>query len=349
MISKSAQNAVAARARAMFGKSLQYEDYQALLACRSVGEVTAYLKANTPYASVLAEVNGAAVHREYLERRLRQYLWNCYASLIRLDLSAGELISGYLIQREETGELMRLLREMNVGRAVEYILALPPFFARHTHMDLLAVNRAGTMAELVPALEHTAYHAPLYPYRDRENGTLPLEEMETALYTLLAERLLANIEAADREKRRQLTALCGTELDAQNVTRVLRLKKYFDASPGMVRAQLLPPGGVIPPATLERILQAKAADIPALFYASPAGRHIPPAHRAHTVDLPQRAVYFTARHYLHFSTYPTVVLLAFITVMETELIDIVNIIEGIHYRLPSEEIRPLLIPGLERG
>ena len=173
--------------------------------------------------------------------------------------------------------------------------------------------------------------------------------METALYTLLAERLLATMETASGEKRRQLTALCGTELDARNVTRILRLKKYFNASPGMIRAQLLPPGGVIPPATRERILEADAADIPALFYASPAGRHIPPAHRAHTVDLPERAVYFTARHYLHFSTYPTVVLLAFIAVMETELIDIINIIEGIHYKLPPEEIRPLLILGLERG
>ena len=349
MTSRNAQNAVAARARAMFGKSLQYDDYQALLACRSVGEVTAYLKANTPYASVLAEVNGDTVHREYLERRLRQYLWNCYASLIRLDLSAGELISGYLIQREETAELMRLLREMNVDRAVEYIIALPSFFAHHTDMDLLAVNRAGNMRELVAALEHTAYHAPLLPFRDRENGTLPLEEMETALYALLARRLLRNIESASGEKRRQLTALCGVELDARNVSRILRLKKYFHASPGMIRSRLLPPGGVISPAARERILAAEPEEIPGLFYASPAGRHIPPAHRAHTVDLPERAVYFTARHYLHFSTYPTVVLLAFIAVMETELIDIVNIIEGIYYRLPPEEIRPLLILGLERG
>lgn len=43
----------------------------------------------------------------------------------------------------------------------------------------------------------------------------------------------------------QLTDLCGAMVDAQNVTRILRLKQFFHASPDAIRAQLLPSGGTL--------------------------------------------------------------------------------------------------------
>lgn len=343
-----AENVIAARARAMYGRSLTYTDYEALLACHTVSEVAAYLKNETAYHEALADINEATVHRGYLESRLRRRLWDCYATLIRFDMSAGNRLSAYLMQKEETEQLMQLLRLMNVGRAGDYIFSMPAFFAGHTKLDLIAVNRAANMAQLTDALAGTPYQKLLAPFADRENGALPLTEMETALYTALYTTLLRTIAHTKGTLHKELTELCGAEIDAQNVTRLLRLKTYFHAQPEEIRAQLLPEGGTLSRRTWERLLAADAEEVPELFFATRVGRRVPLSHRAYLYDLPIRATYFTARHHMHFSTHPMVVLLSYLTIMDTEVLDIINIIEGIRYQLSPDDIKPMLVLGMER-
>lgn len=43
-----------------------------------------------------------------------------------------------------------------------------------------------------------------------------------------------------------------------------------------------------------------------------------------------------------------VVLLSYLIIMDTEVMDLTNIIEGIRYQLPPEEIKPMLVLGMER-
>lgn len=343
-----AENVISARARAMYGHTLAYADYEALLACHSVSEVAAYLKNETTYHEVLSDINEATIHRGYLESRLRRRMWDNYATLMRFDMSAGNRLSDYLMMREETGQLLRLLRRMNVGRAQDYILSTPAFFEGHSKLDYIAVNRAATMAQLVAALPGTPYQKLLAPFSEMPNGELPLTDIETVLYTALIERLLLVIRQTSGTLRQELTDLCGTQIDVQNVTRVLRLKTYFHAQPDEIRPHLLPSGGTISPRTWERLLEADAEALPELFFATRAGRRVPPAHRPYLYDLPTRATYFTARHYMHFSTHPMVVLLSYLIIMDTEVMDLTNIIEGIRYQLPPEEIKPMLVLGMER-
>lgn len=343
-----AENVIAARARAMYGRSLTYKDYEALLACHTVSEIAAYLKTETAYHKVLADINEATIHRGYLESRLRRRLWDCYATLIRFDMSAGNRLSAYLMQKEETEQLMQLLRLMNVGRAGDYILSMPAFFMGHTKLDPIAVNRAADMAQLTEALSGTPYQKLLAPYAALPNGDLPLTDMETVLHTSLTNELLRVIEHTSGTLRQELTDLCGTQIDVQNVTRMLRLKTYFDLSDDEIRAHLLPSGGAISRRMWERLLAADAEQIPELFFSTRVGRRVPEQHRPYLYDLPIRATYFTARHYMHFSVHPMVVLLSYLTIMDTEVLDVINIIEGIRYQLSPDEIKPMLVLGMER-
>lgn len=343
-----AENVIAARARAMYGRSLTFEDYESLLACHTVSEVAAYLKSETIYRTVLADINESTIHRGHLESRLRRRLWDCYATLMRFDMSAGNRLSAYLMQKEETEQLMQLLRLMNVGRADTYFLTMPPFFMGHTKLDPIGVNRAMNMTELYEALGGTPYRKLLEPFAALPNGSLPLTEMETVLYTALTNDLLRVIEHTSGTLHKELSDLCAAQIDVQNVTRVLRLKTYFNTPADEIRAQLLPGGGAIPRRTWEQILAADAQAIPDLFFATRVGRRVPEHHRPYLYDLTIRATYFTARHYMHFSVHPMVVLLSYLTIMDTEVIDIINIIEGIRYALPPDEIKPMLVLGMER-
>ena len=75
MSSTMASNAILAKTRAMYGKSLTETDYKQLMDCRNVPEVAAYLKSRTSYRSALTGLNETEVHRGQLEPMLRQNLY----------------------------------------------------------------------------------------------------------------------------------------------------------------------------------------------------------------------------------------------------------------------------------
>ena len=343
-------NVISAKARAMFGHALKEEQYAALLHCHSVSEVAAYLKNETTYSSVLSGINEATIHRGHLETLLRRKLWNEYASLIRYDYSVGSHMADYLIEREEIEQIVLCLRLINAGRGDEFVLSMPDFFAAHSRLDMMRMSRVSDFNALLQALKETFYEKLLQPFAPESGTAAPLTEIETALYTHLIETLYETINDTSGELRKQLISLYGARIDAQNVMRILRLKTFFGADPDRIRRNLLPVGQCIPERLMEKMIAANdAEEVMRLLLSSSAGKWLPESQRQLTHDLDQRIPYFSARHYMHFSTYPMVVLLSYMMLMETELNDIINIIEGIRYGLPPEDIKPILIQmGMER-
>ena len=122
------------------------------------------------------------------------------------------------------------------------------------------------------------------------------------------------------------------------------MKTYFQADADTIRANLLPSGHTIPPKILDRMLEASSPqEVLSLFYSTPSGRMLPETQRALIHDLHHRVPYFNARHHMHYSIHPMVVLISYILITEVELDDIINIIEGIRYNLSPEEIKPMLV------
>lgn len=239
-------NVILAKALAMYGHCLKPQNYKELLACHSVSEIAAYLKTRTSYATALREINEATIHRGYLEMLLRRKLFGDYASLSRYDMTVGSHLSDYLLERGEIDQIVQCLRLLGAGRPEEFFFSMPPFFSSHTRLNLIGMSKVKTYGQLLEELAGTPYRAILARFTPKtdESGSLhiPITDIETALYRHLIETLQAVIARTHGKERQQLTDLCGAMVDAQNVTRILRLKQFFHASPDAIRAQLLPSG-----------------------------------------------------------------------------------------------------------
>lgn len=337
-------NVILAKTRAMYGNCLKAQNFADLLACHSVGEIASYLKQNTSYATVLQDINEATIHRGHLEALLRRKLFNDYASLSRYDLTAGTHLSDYLIQQGEIQQIERCLRLMSAGRADEIIFSIPLFFASRFRFDYMKMSHAKSYEELLEALAGTPYHRILELYRPDESGRIRLTEIENALYSRLTETLFTIIDGTKGELHKQLISLCGSQVEAQNVSRIIRMKTYFGASPDTIRANLLPWGRSIPRRVMDSMLEASSPqEVLDIYYSTSAGRQIPEGQRSLVHDLYHRAPYFSARHYIHFSSYAMVVMISYAIITEVELDDIINIIEGVRYGLTPEEIKPMLV------
>ena len=60
-------------------------------------------------------------------------------------------------------------------------------------------------------------------------------------------------------------------------------------------------------------------------------------------EVAHRMNFKTCRHYIRFSTHPSVVMVSYMLLLEAEIRDIITIVEGIRYKLPPGEIRKMLV------
>ena len=328
----------------MYGNCLKEQNFKDLLNCHSVSEVAGYLKNRTAYAVALKDINESTIHRGYLELLLKRKIFNDYASLSRYDLTVGSQLSGYLIQQGEIEEIISCLRLMNAGRPEEFLFNLPLFFADHSHLDFVKMSHAETFGGLLDALSGKPYRKILEMYPPGADGRVRLTEIENALYTRLVHTLFAVIDRTKGDLHRQMVDLCGAQIDAQNVTRILRLKRFFHASADDIRSQLLPYGGSLSPKIMERMIEADTPqEVRDLFFSTAIGRQVPENKRHFTYDLYLRAPYYNARRHIHYSIHPMVVMASYIILTQAEVDDMINVIEGIRYGVPPEEIKPMLL------
>lgn len=347
MLSHTSSNVILAKARAMYGRRLKREDYEMLLKCRSVGEVAGYLKKNTRYASELAAVNESSVHRGYLEALLHRRLFDDYAALCRYEISVGEQLSSYIIEKGEIEQILHCLRLLSAGRNREYLLTLPIFFGTHLRFDTQKAAHARNYDEFLQALENTPYRALLAPFRPEEGTAPDFAAIEHALYTKLYGDVFRIIESnAPKAAKKDIRELFGGVIDVLNITRILRMKEFYHASPDYIRSLILPFSYHLTQKRLTKMLQAETVEevlrqldgtVYARKLAELEDENVPIEH------VLSQLRYARCAHQVHFSVHPSVVLVAYLSLCEMEVANLTTVIEGIRYGLEPGRIRKLLI------
>ncbi len=331
----------------MYGKRLLNSDYEALLKCRSVGEIAGYLKKNTRYAPELVTVNELSVHRGYLEALLHRRVFDDYAALCRYELSVGEHLSSYIIEKGESEQILHSLRLLSAERNREYLLTLPIFFGTHLRFDTQKVAQANNFDEFLRAMEGTPYRALLSPFRPENGETLDFAAIEHALYSRLYGDVFDVIDKhAPVKARKDLHELFGGLIDVLNITRILRMKEFYHASPDYIRSQILPFSFHLTQKRLTKMLQAQTADevldqLEGTVYAKGlAAQEGPKVSLEHSL---LQLRYSRCAHQVHFSVHPSVVMVAYLSLCEMEVANLTTIIEGIRYGLEPTRIRKMLI------
>ncbi len=344
MLSTLASNAILSKARAMYGRRLTDENFKDLLACQSVSEVASYLKNRTSYKKTLAGINENAIHRGQLEAKLKQKLFEDYASLCRYELTVGEHFSKYLIMRSEVEQILHSIMLLEAGKPEEYLFAMPMYLTIHTHIDLNSLSQIKNYDGLLDALDHTPYRELLEPFRPVKGMPINYTGIENALYSYLFSSIFEVINKYTRgETAKQLHDIFDSYIDLVNYARIIRLKVSYNAGPDFIRSSLLPFGNVKPRVLNEMIEAQTEEQITGIMNKTSVGKRFLKMEHTYIDEIPNRVKYITCRHNIHFSTHPSVVMMSYTFVTQCELTDIITIVEGVRYNLPPEEIAKLLI------
>lgn len=337
--------AVLAKARSKYGKHLTERDYASIIACQSVAEVMVYLKSHTHYASALAEVNERDVHRGRLEMLLRQDQFYEFDSLCRYDSSMSEGFSRYVVEKTEVEQIIRFLILLNSNSTEKFIFQFPAFFAKHTSLDINKLANARDYDEFLSALSGSVYYDILQIYKPDSKGMLPVSDMENKLYAYVLGNLLELIKKkAKGTERQELLQMFYTINDYALFSKILRLKKYYNLSPEVIRTNLLPEYCDLSPKIIDKMCAAdSSAEVFKIMQSRGCGRLINKIGYTYASDISPRVQYRLAKKNIHFSNNPSVVMISYMFLSETELMNIICLIEGIRYQLDTKIIQSLLI------
>ena len=327
MLKSFSNKAIATKARAMYGARVTAADCEELVKKRSVGEVAAYLRDNTHYREVLTQVDPSAIHRGQLENFLRSLSYIQYRRLIAFDFGQQSFYR-YRYFRDEIQQVVNLLRYLSgkgQGQASgQYDFHYDQRLADQTTYDLEKLVAVGSWQELLEFFGDTPYGKILRRFPPDPSGQIDLMGCEQALSTYYYKWML-------------------TAIDWENLTQAYRLKRFFHSDEAFIRRSLLPFRTPSQKVIDQLIGAGSTQELHAILDRNgfvPEGQDTEDGF-IESVALIQREK--QSRRDLRNSPYPAVVLQAYMTHLEIELEDLINIIESVRYGLPPEEIRSMLI------
>lgn len=337
----SGNDAIAARIRALYGKRLQAVDYAALMACGSVSEVAETLAQFPAYTAVASVLTAGNLHRGYLESVLRRQYFDEFLRLYSYLSQNDRRMAAVIITRYEITELLYCLQESR--KETGFINFKNSYIDRYSVLDFDALSCAANHTALLEALEGTPYGELLRPLL--ENGVIRYLDAENVLdgyYYKRAVQLCQQVLPKGQQK--ELRRMLGLQIDFANLSRIIRLKKYFDFTPPEIVPYLLTPYYRLNEEILNRVMEEpeeaawprilEGTDYAALFGGTP--------HAGLSENMDEMLI-GTARKMIHFSSSPPALVLAYLKTKELELKNVVTLIESKRYGLSDSETRPHLI------
>ncbi len=347
MLKSFSNKAIATKARAMYGARVTAADYEELIKKRSVGEAAAYLRDNTHYREVLGQTDSAVIHRGQLENLLRSLRYIQYQRLIAFDFGQQELYR-YIYAWDESRQLIALLRFLGSKQGKQdgerYQYRYDRRLAQHTSYDLEKLVEVKSWQELIELLGESPYGKILRQFPPDTDGQLDLMKCEQAIsaqyYRQQLDILDKELGGAARDAMREVFYRC---IDNQNLSQVYRLKRFFRSDPAFIRESLLPFHTPLSK-VIDRMIEAE--DVRSLHGVLEKAGLVQSGSEEDTDFIEttvQRIRAKQSKKDLRNSGCPPVVLHAYITQLEIELGNLVNIIESVRYGLPPEEIRSMLV------
>ena len=339
--------ALSAKARAMFGKRLQTDDYEALLQKKTIGEIVTYLRNDTLFVNTLSGVNEKAVHRGQLEVLLRLSLYERLNRLLRYGgAHAAEFLVGACMNTEIDMILLCIRSLMNHDETMrsQMITEMPLYMEKYMTIDLHQLAHVESYDELYELLADTPYSAIMRKYSGRPVEEIDLVGMEYDLRRSYFQRMYQQASAiASGETLQTLQKLVRMQAELNSLAVIYRLKKYFQADPEIIRQSIIPVQCLFSEREINELIENATGDEVADAITRRYHHYVKSTRFTYIENFTERImknVYYSA---METNPDASVVLISYMHLSRMEIRNIINIVEGVRYGISNDRIRTLLV------
>ena len=339
-----ADGALSAKAKAMYGHRLKEKDYLELLKKRSVSEVTAYLKSETVYQSCLKDVQERSVHRGQLEKLLRR---NMFDRLFQLYRYAGKKQEAFYKMTLKQVEIHLILNRIGAIRSHDInsaIADMPLYLNAFMDIPLDQLIAVYTFDELLAVLNKTIYKEVFQSY-DLHEEALDYTALETELQRSYFRHVFCTIDQLFHGKtKKDLHTIVATSVELSNITKLYRLKKFYHESEANIRHALIDYPSRLSRKVMEDMIAAPDAKALLAILADSAYKIFADDDDYVYIEYyADKITYRVARRFMYFSSVAPLVFSAYQQLMNLEVNNLITLIEGVRYGIPSDEVQSMLI------
>ncbi len=340
-----AGNAIIAKAKAIYGKRLKPEDYEELLKMESISEIFLYLKKKGTYSDTLDKVTNYNIHRGQLEQWIDESNFNNLARMVKFVGTTDRKFYELDMIKREIDIVLSSLRSVISGDISTSIRDLPLFFKQHASFDIELLTKSRTFKDLLHALQGTRYFVKLEPYSTDNPSIIPYINIEHELWAMYHEIVIDRINRYYRGKERMnLMDIYQTKVEIENITKIYRLKKFYNADEKEIFDTLITKHIRMSEQRLRELTLMKTADdVLKSLAKSDLSEYTDKDGYVYIEYFGEKIKYNLGKRYMYFSTSPALVYSVFIFLKEIEKANIFNIIEGIRYNVDKKDIRKLLV------
>lgn len=328
------------KVKSMHSRLLTREQFQQLAGLSSISEVAAYLKQQPGYRETLAQLNEANLHRGEIELYLNQSIYRDYVKLYRFsNLKQRKFLKLYIL-RYETAFLKQCLRTVFEGNPISITDADGKwFFERYATFDVMRMNAASGVGELLESLRGSAYYDTLMRVHN-SSRSLTLFDYEMTLDLFYFGIIWKSVQKLfTRQDRAVLLQTYGTKIDLLNLQWIYRSKKYYNMSPADIYSIIIPIHYKLKRDVISAMAEAEDAEaMTALILTTCYGRQFKEESGAALEHIYRSVLDAAHRASLRKSPYSIACINSYLYDKEHEIYRITTAIEGIRYGLRQEEL-----------
>ena len=344
-MSNYAGNAIITKAKSLYGNRLRFEDYEELLNFTTIAEIVGYLKKNKKYENTLGDVNEYSIHREQLEDLIKKSYFENLVRVVKFVSTIDKKFYELDMIRREIDIILSSIRSIISGRLEDSIRDLPLFFKQHASFDIEEVTKAMNLKDLLVFIEGTRYYNLIQLYYTEDTSMIRYTDIEHSLYVLYHQVVIERINKYYKGKlRQQLMDIYQSKVEVENIIKIYRLKKFYNANEMEVLNSLITENIRMSKDKLKKLINLNNPDdILKALSKSSESNFVGNDDYIYVEYHASRIKYNIAKRYMYFSSYPPIVYSVFLFLNEIEQSNIFNIIEGVRYDLSKEEIKRMLI------
>lgn len=333
--------AMAVKIRAMYGKRIKPAEYDRLLSMTSVAQIADFLKNHPGWSSMLSGIDTADIHRGPLELVLNTGLFEEYTRIIHFIPRRDLLYMKYPVESAEIEQILSFIRHLNAGHPENFRHYIPRNIIGKLHFDINKLAEAKSFAQMLDII-HSSELAPILArFQPAAGENVNYPAVELALEAFHFNHQFKNIEKSfSGNYRKRLENTVGEQADILNITRAVRLIRFFSGSPDELYACLIPVFYKVQAEFFRDLARCPDdAAAMAMLKNSPYKKLFVKTDFQY-IEQYQDAFMFDLCHKLIYAAVPDLIIpIAYLIVKQIEIRNLIHIIECVRYGLPADRIR----------
>ena len=331
------------KCRAMYARLLDRREYDLLISMKSVSQIAEYLMKQTPYAYALRDIDENDVHRGRLEQCFKRSLFYDYESLLKFTAGGYKAVINAMFESNEIDDIKLVVSSICSDN--EHMLTPEDleYTRSYGKISVASLLGADTMEALAGNLSGTRYYKPLLPFAVRENPDFL--KIDNALNILDYKTKTEVFNKSLRGPGRKILSLIyGIKTDIENILFIYRIKKLYRYTTGEIMRYLIPCEYWIGQKDLLSFAECDSLDEIAEKIERTKYGFLFPKDREHEWEtLHTEFFYRIYKNILRRNGSSIGVALSYLYLKETDMKNIVMIVEGVRYSLRPDMIASFII------